>query len=189
MKIFVESKNVWKQCGLITEADVSIVSKIFYFIHFILILSSQGLYFVLSVLYIAIYFAETDIIHLLYIGLQSQMAFLALSSFFCLHLQRQNITKMIEKIQKLVDERNNTINNIVSEAIHFIYIHSLGSKDVKLNEIYEYAEWKTALISKWPIFASYYYMLIQTCSIAIYLILDCFRGHIDTTKYYYIATI
>lgn len=103
MKVFVESKKLWTQCGVRIEEHRTGDSN---WVCFVLLLLSQGSYFVLSVLYIVIYFVDIDVIQLLYIGLQAQMAFLALSSFFCLNQQNKEISKMIQNVQRIVDESN-----------------------------------------------------------------------------------
>lgn len=61
--------------------------------------------------------------------------------------------------------------------------------DDETRKIYVEAERKTTLISKYPIFVSYYYFFLQTISFAIFFACDLIRGHIDTTNYYYLIYI
>lgn len=106
MKVFVESKKVWFECGIRTEEIETGKFKSLRFMNLFLLLLSQGSYFLLSILYNVMYFNEIDIVQLLYIGLQIQMGFLALSSSFCLHFQQKNILKMIQTVQSFVDKSN-----------------------------------------------------------------------------------
>lgn len=120
MKVFVESIKVWFECGLRIDQTESNNSKLWSLMNLFFLLLSQGSYFLLSILYIIVYFNEIDIIQLLYIGLQVQMGFLALSSSFCLHIQRKNIVKMIQKVRTIVNKRKKGENNIIIDT-KFVY--------------------------------------------------------------------
>lgn len=105
MKVFVQSNQIWFECGVrIEEPENENKSKFRYVVNFCIVLASLGTFALLSILYIISQIAELHIIEVLYVGMQIQMPFLGLASLFCLLFHRKNIRQMIQKVQERVDQ-------------------------------------------------------------------------------------
>lgn len=104
MKVFVQSKQIWFECGVrVEESENENKSKFRYVVNFCIVLASLGSFALLSILYITSKISELQIIEVLYVGMQIQMPILGLASLFCLRFHRQNIRRMIHKVQERVD--------------------------------------------------------------------------------------
>lgn len=185
MEIFRFGRKVWRILSLYGGENVGLLRRMFFSLnYFVVVLGLIG-FIALSGLYLVEYFmdkSQMEVQFALYILMQISLDLAPLGTLFCAAFTQKDIKKLVSVIQNILKQSESNLQYDFDRKIQF-HISGLNENS---HSLYEEAERRAHLVSKWPgivLFA--YFLCSQLVANVVFLIIDYRNGGIDSSKWYY----